>query len=362
MQAHKFLALPIFRNSLPDWAAALGVALAVMLVLLVARTVVRRYHARLAATNRVEILEVPLGVLSRTTLPFFLILSLFIGLRMLDISPGTRLTAGSALTVAIFWQTGIWATAAAAAWFEIRRHGHAGADAATAASFGVIAFIVQAIIWAFVILLALDNLGVNITALVAGLGVGGVAVALAVQNILGDLFASLSIAFDRPFVVGDFLVLGEFMGSVEHVGIKSTRLRSLSGEQIVLSNADLLKSRVRNYGRMNERRVVFTVGVTYETPTEQLLTIPRLIRGIIESRSDTRFDRSHFAAHGAASLDFESVYYVLSADYNLYMDIQQDINLRIHREFEKLGVEFAYPTQRLLLERSGHLKSAAEAA
>jgi small-conductance mechanosensitive channel len=179
----------------------------------------------------------------------------------------------------------------------------------------------------------------------------------------GNLLASLSITFDRPFVVRDFLIIGEFLGSVEQIGIKSTRLRSLSGEQIVMSNADLLKSRVRNYGRMNERRVDFTIGVTYETHSDKLDLIPHIIRGIVEGQSDTRFDRSHFVAHGPASRDFGTVYYVLSADYNRYMDIQQDINMRIHREFGRIGVEFAYPTQRILLERASHShRAAAEAA
>jgi small-conductance mechanosensitive channel len=342
------LSLPILRNSWLDWVEALSVAAGALIVLLIARRVVRGYHARMLATDRLELLEVPFEVLSRTTLAFFLVLSLFAGLRTLAMSPQTRITVGSALTIALFWQTGIWATAAASAWFDRRRKGH---GATSAGSLGVIAFLVQGVIWTLVILLALENLGVNITALVAGLGVGGVAVALAVQNILGDLFASLSIAFDHPFEAGDFLVVDAFLGTVEHIGIKSTRLRSLSGEQIVISNADLLKSRLRNYGRMSERRVVFTVGVTYETPSDKLELIPPLIRGIVEAQSGTRFDRSHFAAHGAASLDFETVYYVLSADYNQYMDIQQTINMRIHREFERLGVEFAYPTQRVLLER-----------
>ena len=348
----QIFALPIFRNSWLDWAAALGVAGAAFITLLILRRMVRKYHGGMLATERAELLEVPFGVLSRTTVVFFLAVSSFMGLRMLEMSVPTRLTLGSALTVAVFWQTGIWASAAAAAWFDRKHRHHGAANGTPAGSLGIIAFIVQGAIWALVILLALDNLGVNITALIAGLGVGGVAVALAVQNILGDLFASLSIAFDRPFEVGDFLVVDQFLGSVERIGIKSTRLRSLSGEQIVMSNADLLKSRVRNYGRMAERRVLFTIGVTYETPSDLLESIPKLIRGIVESQDGTRFDRSHFAAHGAASIDFETVYYVLTADYNRYMDIQQDINMRIHREFERLGVEFAYPTQRVLLERS----------
>jgi small-conductance mechanosensitive channel len=174
-------------------------------------------------------------------------------------------------------------------------------------------------------------------------------VALALQNILGDLFASLSITLDRPFVIGDFLSVGDFPGSVENIGIKSTRLRSLSGEQIVMPDAELLGSRVRNYGRMSERRVLFVTGVTYETPIELIERIPGVIRAIVEAQPDTRFDRSHFAKHAAASLDFETVYYVLSADYNQYMDIQQAINLQLHRELARLGVKFAYPTQKLFV-------------
>jgi small-conductance mechanosensitive channel len=184
---------------------------------------------------------------------------------------------------------------------------------------------------------------------VAGLGIGGIAVALAVQSIFSDLFASLSITLDRPFVVGDFLIVGDVLGTVESIGIKSTRLRSLSGEQIVMPNSDLLSSRVRNYGRMMERRVVFETSVAHYTPIEAVERIPRLIREIVEGEADTRFDRSHFAAHGAGSLDFETVYYVRSPDYNRYMDIQQAINLRLHREFARLRIDFAIPSQKLFV-------------
>jgi len=172
-------------------------------------------------------------------------------------------------------------------------------------------------------------------------------VALAIQNILGDLFASLTILLDKPFVLKDFLIVGDFLGSVEYIGLKTTRLRSLSGEQIVFSNADLLNSRIRNYGRMFERRVVFTLGVVYQTPRHHLEAIPGMIRAAIEAQERTRFDRAHFKAFGPYSLDFEAVYYVLVADYNAYMDIQQAINLHIHEQFEAQGIEFAFPSQTL---------------
>jgi small-conductance mechanosensitive channel len=291
-------------------------------------------------------------VASRTAALFFLVLALFTGAQVLTLGSTSAQVLAKAITIALFWQAGIWAVATASAWLEHKRRRSLVADRAALGSISIIGVIINAVIWALVALLTLDNLGIDITALVAGLGIGGIAVALAVQNIFGDLFASLSITLDRPFVVGDFLIVGDVLGTVESIGVKSTRLRSLDGEQIVMPNSDLLGSRVRNYGRMMERRVVFATGVTYETPIELVERVPALIREIVEAQADTRFDRSHFASHGAASLDFETVYYVLSADYNRYMDVQQAINVRLHREFEKMGIEFAYPTQKLFVART----------
>jgi small-conductance mechanosensitive channel len=341
--------LPLFTNPWTVWLAALGVAAGTFVVLLGARRIVRFYQRRVQKTQHVEWLQIPLLVLGGTALPFFIVLALFTGAQMLALGAVGARVINSAVTIALFWQAGIWAAATASAWLEVKRRRSLAADRAALGSLGIIGFIVNVAIWAVVVLLTLDNVGVDITALIAGLGIGGIAIALAVQNILGDLFASLSITLDRPFVVGDFLIVGEVLGTVESIGIKSTRLRSLSGEQIVMPNADLLGSRVRNYGRMMERRVLFSTSITYETPLEQVESIPPLIRQIIEAQPDTRFDRSHFAKHGAASLDFETVYYVTSPDYNRYMDTQQAVNLRLHQEFASRGIEFAYPTQKLFV-------------
>jgi small-conductance mechanosensitive channel len=349
LDINELAALPAFDNSVLAWALAFAIALASFLLLLAMRRWVRAYHRKVQATAETEILEIPVQVLSRTTAAFFVILGVYLGVQALTIGPGTQRVLQSAITIALFWQAGVWAVAASAAWLDRKRRRSMTTDRAAVGSLGIIGFILNVAIWAFVLLLTLDNLGVDITALVAGLGIGGIAVALAVQNVLGDLFASLSITLDRPFVVGDFLAVGDFLGSVEYIGIKSTRLRSLSGEQIIMSNSDLLSSRVRNYGRMSERRVVFGTSITYETPMELIERVPALIREIVEAQADTRFDRAHFARHGAASLDFETVYYVLSADFNKYMDIQQAINLRLHRQFASLGIDFAYPTQRLII-------------
>jgi len=211
--------------------------------------------------------------------------------------------------------------------------------------------IAKIIIWGIGITFLLDNLGFKISTVVAGLGIGGIAVALAAQTILGDLFSYFVIFLDKPFETGDFIIIDSYMGSIEHIGIKTTRVRSLGGEQLVFSNTDLTNSRIRNYKRMEKRRVVFKIGVIYQTTSEKAKIIPGMIKDIIDNLSDAGFDRAHFSAFGDFSLDYEVVYYVMSGDYNKYMDIQQEINLSIKDKFEKQGIEFAYPTQTLFMEK-----------
>ncbi len=203
--------------------------------------------------------------------------------------------------------------------------------------------------WGLAVLILLDNLPIKISPLLTGLGIGGIAVAFAAQAVLQDIFSFVTIFLDRPFEIGDFIVIGEYLGTVEQIGIKTTRLRSLSGEQLILSNKDLTNSRVRNYKRMSQRRVVLTLGVIYDTSLELLQDIPGIIEGIIKSVDNTLFDRSHFTTYGDFGLIFESVYYVTSSDYNLYMDIQQAINFKIKAEFAQRKIHFAYPTQTLFV-------------
>lgn len=206
--------------------------------------------------------------------------------------------------------------------------------------------------WAIVLLVVIDNLGVDITALVAGLGIGGIAIALAVKDILSDLLAYVSIIVDQPFSIGEFLVVGEFSGTVEHIGIKTTRIRSLSGEQIIFSNTDLLGSRLRNFKRMNERRALFSLGVTYDTSLENLKAIPEIVQQAIEKQENTRFDRAHMKNYGDFSINFEIVYYMLVPEYISLMDTQQRVNLEIYEEFKQRGISFAFPTQTIHLEQT----------
>jgi small-conductance mechanosensitive channel len=224
-------------------------------------------------------------------------------------------------------------------------------DPSVATALGAVGFLLRVAVWAITAMIALDTLGVDITALVAGLGVGGIAIALAVQSLLGDLFASISIVLDKPFVVGDFIIVGDSTGTVENVGLKTTRIRSLSGEQLVIANSDLLSSRIRNYKRMQERRVLFEVGVVYGTEAAKLKEIPETIRAAVESRDNTRFDRSHFKSFGNSALIFETVYFMTVPDYNSYMDTQQAINLELYERFETDGLEFAFPTQTIFLHQ-----------
>jgi small-conductance mechanosensitive channel len=211
--------------------------------------------------------------------------------------------------------------------------------------------LINIFVWVIGIVFLMDNLGFNISAVVAGLGIGGIAIALAAQAILGDLFSYFVIFLDRPFEVGDFIVVADKVGTVEYTGIKTTRVRSLSGEQLVFSNTDLTNSRIHNFKKMMERRVVFKLGVIYQTTAAQLEEIPKIVKDIIASHQDIRFDRGHFASYGDFSLNFEFVYFVIGSDYVKYMDTQQSINLKIYSEFEKRGIEFAYPTQTVFVNK-----------
>ncbi len=211
--------------------------------------------------------------------------------------------------------------------------------------------VINIAVWAVGLVFLFDNLGYNVTAIITGLGIGGIAIALAAQNILGDLFNYFVIFFDRPFEVGDFIVVDDKRGTVEYIGIKTTRIKSISGEQIVISNSNLTNARLHNFRRMEQRRVIFSLGVVYGTPIEKLKEIPTIITQIIETEPLTTPDRVHFAAYGEFSLNFEIVFFIESADYNQYMDIMQDINFKIYEAFGQRSIKFAYPTQTLYLNK-----------
>ncbi len=335
-----------------EWLRAAGVACATIAGVLLARSVLT---SRLTAISRRTTNpwdDVVVSVIASTRTTLVVLGGAYAGSQSLALSPAAVLWVRGIATMALLIQVALWCTTAARGVIAVFRKRRPAEDRSTSTMFAALSVAVQALIWMLIVLLALDSLGVNITALVASLGVGGIAIALATQKILGDLFASLAIVLDKPFVIGDFVVIGEWKGTVERVGLKTTRMRSLSGEQLIFSNGDLLDSRLRNFGRMQERRVMFHVGVTYQTPRQLLERIPDMLRAAVEAQAPVRFDRAHFASYGDFAINFEVVYFVNSAEYNTYMDIQQQVNLSLHTMFEDAGIEFAYPTQTLLLQRA----------
>jgi small-conductance mechanosensitive channel len=208
------------------------------------------------------------------------------------------------------------------------------------------------LLWIFGVFIVLSNAGVDITSLIAGLGIGGIAVALALQSILNDLFSSFAIHFDKPFLIGDFIIVGDKMGVVEKIGIKTTRIRALQGEEVIFPNKELTSAQIQNFKKMLERRIVFSIGVVYDTPQKHLQAIPALLQTVIERQQHVRFDRAHFSRFDPSALTFEIVYYVLSDNYTTYMNIQQQINLEILEAFSERNIVMAYPTQTVYLQQT----------
>jgi small-conductance mechanosensitive channel len=299
-------------------------------------------------------LDAALAAAAAATKPALLFfIAVFVASQPLSLPETLGRWVGILATVAALVQVGFWSVG----WLDVMlaswRERRLGDDPDASTTFKFVHYALNVLIWAIVLLLLLENLGVDISALVAGLGISGIAVALALQSILGDLFASLTILLDKPFVVDDYLAVDDLSGTVESIGLNTTRLTSLTGEQLVFSNKDLLQSRIRNYGRMEERRVLFRIGVVYGTSPGTLQKIPDMIQTVIEDQDQTRFDRSHFKEFGDSALTFETVYHMTVPDYQAYMDVQQRVNLAVLRSFESEGIEFAFPTQHVYLETVG---------
>ena len=356
---HDFLAHKIdeiqgllLSNSMMDWliAGVLGFAVWSGLVI-VRRQVASRYEKFSATQQRLPIRHIAYLV-GNTRQFLFIAIALYVAQGSLILPDRIQHLVSIVVLMLVLLQVGLWAGRSVRFYLEMKQL-ERGADQVFAGSLDIINFVARMLIWSLLTLVALDNVGVNITALLAGLGVGGVAVALALQNVLGDLFASLSIALDKPFVVGDSLVIDTFIGKVEHIGIKSTRLRSETGEQIVLSNADILKSRVRNFGRAQEQRALATIRVPYETPTDKLRRIPALLETIVREQENARFERCHLKSLGDSAFHFELSYFAQQPTLHPLLDLQQNVNFRIIDEFRRLGVEFDYPTQRVFLAQNG---------
>lgn len=348
-----FLNSEFLGNSVRAWLVSVGLLLALVAASLALRNVLIRRITKYAKRTETSLDDAVAAASRSTKPPLLFFLAVLVASRPLNLPERVESWVEILAIAGFLIQVGFWTVA----WLDVLmlswKRQKWGDDPQASSTFKFAHYAVNVGVWSVILLLLLENLGVDISALVAGLGIGGIAVALALQSILGDLFASLSILLDKPFVIGDYLAVDDLSGTVQTIGLNTTRLTSLTGEQLVFSNKDLLQSRIRNYGRMEERRVLFRIGVVYGTAPEVLQRIPQMIQTAVEGQEQTRFDRSHFKEFGDSALAFETVYYMTVPDYKAYMDVQEQVNLAVMRSFESAGIEFAYPTQHVFLETVG---------
>lgn len=337
-------------NTVQDYAIALAIILGGMLAVRLFRNYLLRRLKAWAAKTETSFDDYIITGIEKFGLPILNFIVLYWGIHYLKLSDQiSRIVTVATSAVIVFFVVRIVLTIirkALEAYVLKQENGETKLKQITG-----IMIVINITVWALGLVFLFDNLGYNVTAIVTGLGIGGIAIALAAQNILGDLFNYFVIFFDRPFEVGDFIVVDDKKGTVEYIGIKTTRLKSLSGEQVVISNSNLTNSRLHNFKRMEERRIVFQLGVTYGTPLEKLKAIPEIIKKIFDEEPLARLDRVHFAAYGDFSLNYEIVFFVNSPDYNQYMDVHQAVNLKIYEAFEQRGIEFAFPTQTIHLQK-----------
>lgn len=340
----------IWGNPVKDWLIVIAIIVSAVVTLRLLQSFIINRITQLTAKTKTTIDDFIVATVQKSVMPLLYVLAFYFGLHYLELPAKAASIAHVAVMVVITFFVIRIITGFVGYMFRQalqRREPNQQREKQSKE----ILIILQVIVWLTGFLFLIDNLGYDITTLVAGLGIGGIAVALAAQTILGDLFSYLVIFFDKPFEIGDFIIIDDKMGTIEYIGIKTTRIRTLGGEQLICSNTDLTNSRVHNYKRMEKRRVVFSFGVVYQTTASKIKNIPSIIKEIIQRNPENTFDRAHFASYGDFSLNFEVVYYVMSPDYNIYMDRQQEINLAIFEAFEKENIEFAYPTQTIVFNK-----------
>jgi small-conductance mechanosensitive channel len=334
-----------------QWLLATAVLAVVYLTLAVLRRVgVRRLEA-LSARTETDWDDLAAEIVRRTRPYFLAAIAIYAATRV--VAPPREVTRllGAAAVIVVLLQAGVWGNGIIGFGAEHYIRTRSSTDSGTRTTIRAVGYAARFVLWGLLVVTALQNFGINVTALVTGLGIGGIAIALAVQNILGDLFAALAIVLDKPFVVGDSVQVDNITGTIEHVGLKTTRIRSVNGEQVIISNADLLRSRIRNHQRMQDRRAVFHVDVAYDTPAEKVERIPALVREAIEKQSPVRFGRCHFLVWTDSALRLEVVYHVLDADYDRYADIQHAINIELLRRFASEKIDFAFPSRTVIVKR-----------
>ncbi len=335
--------------TMTQWAMALATLGLVYVALAVLRRLLVHRLGALAARTATHWDDLAVEFTRRTRPYFLLVIAVYAAARIVTPSPEFARVLRAIGVVLVLFQAGVWGNGLIGFGADHYSRQRAASDIGTRTTIQAIGYAGRFVLWGLLVVTALQNFGIDVTALVTGLGIGGIAIALALQNILGDLFAALAIVLDKPFIVGDAIQVDTINGTIEHVGLKTTRIRSLSGEQVVISNADLLKSRIRNYKRMEQRRAVFDLNLAFDTSPAKVAAIPAMVRDVIESQAHTRFERSHLLSIAETGLRIENVYYVTDPDYGRYADIQHAINLELLRRLRREKIEFGFATRTMML-------------
>ncbi len=334
-------------NTVFSYLELILLVLLVFILLKVFQKIVLNKLKKLSQKTKNNIDNLVIDIIASLKSYFLIYLGFFLGASFLNTSPFVKGIIDTVLIFLITYQL-VLASQIIVNYFIKKRNLK---EKNEKAPFNFLANLMKIIIWVLGIIFILSNLGINVTSLVAGLGIGGIAAALAIQNILGDLFSSFAIYFDKPFEVGDYIVIGKYNGVVEKIGIKTTRIKSLQGEQVVIANKDLTSSRLQNFKKMEERRISFKFGLEYGTSQETLKKITNIVSKIIENTNKARLDRVHFVEFNDSSLDFEVVYYVESPEYNVYRSVHEKILLALRKKVKSLNTSFAYPTQTIHLKK-----------
>lgn len=353
MAFDQILAYTVGNNLVRDYLTAAVVFVLAVVALKIFKNVVMDKLRKISDRTDNEFDDLLIKMVDNVGRPFYMLLPLYTALQVVQVPGFIETTVGYLLLVVVTYYVirGIQDLIDYGTRLLIikRQEEEEGADTSF---IDLLSRMAKGALWGTAAVLILSNLGYNVSTLVAGLGIGGLAVAIAMQNVLSDIFSSFSIYFDKPFQVGDFIIVGDDLGVVKKIGIKTTRLQSLWGQEIVISNNELTSTRINNYKKMENRRIHFTFGVVYETPTEKLKDILRMVKEIFDGIELAALDRVHFKEFGDFSLNFEVAYYVDTGDYNRYMDTQQEINFGIKEMFEEDGIEFAYPTQTVFVNKA----------
>ena len=337
-----------FGNTAGEYVAVVIVLVAIVALLKLVEVIILARLSALSKRTKTDLDDVIVQMIGTINPPLYLFVALYVSVRALSVNSFLQQSLDFVLIVWLTYQAIIIAQVAID---YVLKKSTKSIARENKSAIKFLSNIFRFILWVIGLLVILQNIGIDVTALVAGFGIGGIAIALAIQNILGDLFSSFSIVFDKPFIVGDFIKASGVSGTVEKIGIKTTRLRSSDGEEIVLSNSELTNAKIQNFGRLEERRMKLEFGILYETPNEKMEQIPPLVEKIISDISGARFNRAHFTKFNDSSLDYEVTYYVESSEYGKALDIQQKINLRLKIEFEKRDVGMAYPTRTVYMSK-----------